>query len=64
MRPEDQQLIPPKERRGGGAAAERRALEALIDEIAAQSFPASDPPAWGAAAARLEALGNHPDDRD
>ena len=38
------------------AAAERRATEQLIDEIVSQSFPASDPPAWGAVAARLRAL--------
>jgi len=34
--------------------ARRQAIESLIDEIGAQSFPASDPPAWGVAAAQLE----------
>ena len=37
-------------------APDRRATEQLIDEIVSQSFPASDPPAWGAVAARLRAL--------
>ena len=37
-------------------APDRRATEQLIDEIVSQSFPASDPPAWGAVAARLQAL--------
>jgi len=34
--------------------ARRQAIESLIDEIGAQSFPASDAPAWGVAAAQLE----------
>jgi len=48
---------PAHDRRAAGAAAlERRATEQLIDEIVSQSFPASDPPAWGAVASRLRAL--------
>jgi hypothetical protein len=34
--------------------ARRRSIEKLIDDIGAQSFPASDPPAWGAVADLLE----------
>jgi hypothetical protein len=32
----------------------RQAVESFIDDITEQSFPASDPPAWGAASSRLE----------
>jgi hypothetical protein len=32
----------------------RAAVEILIDDITEQSFPASDPPAWGIASSRLE----------
>ena len=38
------------------AVCERPVLEALIDEIIEDTFPASDPPAWGSAAARLERM--------
>jgi hypothetical protein len=47
-------------RAGSQAAAERaaeesrRRLEKMIDDINAQSFPASDPPAWGIVASRLD----------
>ena len=34
--------------------ARRQSIEKLIDEIGAQSFPASDPPAWGTVASRIE----------
>jgi hypothetical protein len=34
--------------------ARRVNIERLIDETVAQSFPASDPPAWGVIAALLE----------
>jgi hypothetical protein len=34
----------------------RSAVEHLIDEIVDDTFPASDPPAWGVAASRLERL--------
>jgi hypothetical protein len=32
----------------------RQTIEMLIDEIGAESFPASDPPAWGVVSSRLE----------
>jgi hypothetical protein len=30
------------------------AVDRLIDEMGAQSFPASDPPAWGTVSSRLD----------
>jgi hypothetical protein len=36
------------------ANQKRGAVEMLIDEIGSQSFPASDPPAWGVVSSRLE----------
>ena len=32
----------------------RQSVEILIDDITEQSFPASDPPAWGTASSRCE----------
>ena len=33
---------------------ERQMIDSLMDDMGAQSFPASDPPAWGAVSSRLE----------
>jgi hypothetical protein len=38
------------------AVDERPALEAFIDEILEDTFPASDPPAWGTVARRVERM--------
>lgn len=34
----------------------RHLMEAMIDEIVSESFPASDAPSWGAAGVRLREL--------
>jgi hypothetical protein len=50
-------MTEPTPRQPGGEPApqeSRSAVELLIDEIVDNTFPASDPPAWGVAASRLE----------
>jgi hypothetical protein len=41
---------------GRRAADARLAVEAMMDETLDESFPASDPPAWGSAAARVRRI--------
>ena len=41
---------------GRRAAEARHDVEAMIDETLDESFPASDPPAWGSAAARVKRI--------
>ena len=36
--------------------ARQPTIDMLIDEMGAESFPASDPPAWGVVSSRLEQL--------
>ncbi len=38
------------------ATARRRDVETMLDDMLAESFPASDPPTWDAAADRIEKL--------
>ena len=40
--------------RDAARQARRQSIETLIDDMGAQSFPASDPPTWGTIATRLE----------
>jgi CBS-domain-containing membrane protein len=47
----------PEPAMSGRGQEERARVETLIDEIMEQTFPASDPPTWGVAGARLRALG-------
>jgi hypothetical protein len=44
----------PKPGKGVPPEPTRSDVERLIDEIVDDTFPASDPPAWGVAASRLE----------
>jgi hypothetical protein len=41
---------------GGNEAnhTSRQMIDQLIDELGAQSFPASDPPAWGSVSSRFD----------
>ncbi len=43
-----------EDRSSATPSAQRLYVERLIDDIVAQSFPASDPPAWGVVASLLE----------
>jgi len=45
---------PPSAGRSDVEPAVRQGIDNLIDEMSAQSFPASDPPAYGSISLRLE----------
>jgi hypothetical protein len=47
-------------------AGDLEGVETLIDQMGEQSFPASDPPAWGVVRARLDLARKNPapDHRD
>ena len=38
------------------ATARRRDVETMVDDMLAESFPASDPPTWDTAADRIDKL--------
>jgi hypothetical protein len=41
----------------GGSPDQRRDVETLLDQMLAESFPASDPPTWDTATERIEKMG-------
>ena len=45
---------PPRPGNPGINQASQQAIDIMIDEIGEQSFPASDPPAWGTLSLRLD----------
>lgn len=45
---------PPRRAAKKTNSARQQMIDRLIDEMGAQSFPASDPPAWGTVSSRLD----------